>query len=224
MIPVATRNSWRRKLVSAFTDHLPMKAAAVLLAVATWFVVAAREPMEDVAAVRFVPELDSSVALQDAPPAIRAQVLGRPNELLKLAQTPLVLRQQISSEVPDTLVLTLRASDVEVPDGVEVIVQDVFPHSVTLRFETTASRRVPVRSAVLVRAPAGTSEVPVRFEPESVTVLGPRRLVARLPFVRTRRDSIPLDTIPHLVELDTAGLGVTVRPAQVTMIFPRPPR
>ena len=214
---------WRRRIASAFTEHLSLKAAAVFLAIATWFVVAAREPMEDVASVRFVPEMDSAVVLRDPPPPIRAQVLGRPNELLKLAQTPLVIRRQITSEVPDTLVLSLRTSDVEVPDGVEVIVRDVFPHSLTLHFETTASRRVPVQSAVLVRAPAGTREVPVRLDPDSVTVRGPRRIITRLRFVRTRRDSISLDTLPHLVELDTVGLGVAVRPTQVTLTFLRPP-
>ena len=215
---------WRRRLTSAFTEHLPMKAAAVLLAVAMWFVVAAREPMEDVAAVLFVPEMDSALVLHEPPVPIRAQVLGRPNELMKLTQTPLTIRRQITSEAPDTLVLSLRTSDVEVPEGVEVIVRDVFPHSLTLRFETTASRRVPVRSSVLVRAPLGTLRVPVRLDPDSVTVRGPRRAVARLRYVATRADSIALDTLPHLVELDTAGLGVTVRPTQVTLSFVRPPR
>jgi len=215
---------WRRRIASAFTEHLSLKAAAVFLAVATWFVVAAREPMEDVASVRFIPEMDSSLVLRDPTPPIRAQVLGRPNELLKLTQTPLVIRRQITSEAPDTLSLSLRTSDVEIPEGVEVIVRDVFPHQLTLHFETTASRRVPVRSAVLVRVPVGMTQVPVRIEPESVTVRGPRRVISRLRFVQTRRDSILLDTLPHLVELDTTGIGAAVRPTQVTISFVRPPQ
>lgn len=211
----------RRRIVAAFTEHLSLKASAVLLAMAMWFVVAAREPMEDVASVRFAPVLDSALVLRDPTPPIRAQVLGRPNEILKLTQTPLIIRRQIASNAPDTLVLSLRTSDVEVPAGVEVIVRDVFPHSLTLRFEPTNSRRVPVRSAIMVRAPVGMPAVPVRLDPDSVTVRGPRLAVARVRFVSTRPDSIALDTIAHLVELDTAGLGVVVQPAQVKVMFPR---
>ncbi len=200
-----------------------MKAAAVGLALVMWFLVAAREPTEDVASVRFTPRLDSALVLRDPPPAVRALVLGRPSEILKLANTPLVIRRPIGGDVPDTLVLTLRTSDVEVPDGVGVIVRDVQPQSLTLRFEPTASRQVPVRSGIWVRAPVGTPTVGVLLDPDSVTVLGPRRTVAQLRFIPTASDSIALDTLTHLVDLDTTGLGVIVRPMQVKAVF-RPVR
>ena len=195
-----------------FTERLGLKASAVVLAVALWFIVAAREPTQDVASVRFAPQLDSALVLRDPAMPVRALVMGRPSEILKLANTPLVIRRPIANDVPDTLVLMLRPADVEVPEGVEVIVRDVQPHSLTLRFEPTASRKVPVRSALQIRAHPGSA---VRFDPESVTVLGPRRAVAQLRFVQTVVDSIGVDTVPHLVDLDTAGLGVSVRPAQV---------
>ena len=206
--------------MAAFTDNLPMKASAVLLAIAMWMLVAAREPMEQVVGVRFTPQLDSNLALRDPPPLVRAVVLGSANEILKLANTPLVIRRPVAGDVPDTLVVSLRPMDVAVPEGVEVIVRDVQPHSVTLRFESTASRYVPVSSALMVRG-TSTAPVPIVFTPDSVLVLGPRRLVGRLRHVSTVLDSIPFDTLPHLVDLDTGGLGVTVRPAQVKVSFPR---
>jgi len=211
---------WRRHLTAAFTEHLALKASAVLVAVVLWFVVAAREPTEEVVSVRFAPQLDSALVLRDPNPVIRALVIGRVNEILKLSNTPLVIRRPITSDAPDTLVLSLRTSDVEVPEGVEVIVRDVQPRSLTLRFESIASRAVPVHSALLVRSPGGLSSV-VRFDPESVMVRGPRRTVARLQWVSTIPDSISIDTLPHLVDLDTAGLGVVVRPPQVKAIFGR---
>ena len=223
MIPPRRPTDWRKVIAAAFTERLPLKASAVLLALVTWFLVAAREPTEDVASVRFTPQLDSALVLRDPPPPIRALVLGRPSEILKLANTPLVIRRPVASDVPDTLVLPLRTSDIEVPEGVEVIVRDVQPHALTLRFEPTSSRRVPVRSTIWVRAPAGTPTMGVRIEPESVTVLGPRRTVAQLRFIPTVADSIPLDTLTHLVDLDTLGLGVVVRPAQVKALFRRVP-
>lgn len=213
--------SWRRRIVSAFTENLPMKAAALLLAIAMWMLVAAREPMEHVVGVRFSPQLDSNLALRDAPPLVRAVVLGSANEILKLANTPLVIRRPVAGDAPDTLVVSLRPGDVDVPEGIDVIVRDVQPHSVTLRFESTASRYVPVASALLMPGPAA---VPIALEPDSVLVLGPRRLVGRVRHISTVADSIPFDTLPHLVDLDTARLGLIVRPAQVKVSFPRRPR
>lgn len=208
-----------RSLLSVLTDNLAMKASAVLLAIAMWSLVAAREPIEQVVGVRFAPQLDSNLVLRDPPPLIRAVVLGSANEVLKLANTPLVIRRPVSGDAPDTLVVSLRPADVDVPEGVEVIVRDVQPHAVTLRFESSTQRLVAVASALTVQS--ASSPVPVVFEPESVTVLGPRRLVGRIRHISTVADSIPFDTLTHLVDLDTTGLGVSVRPAQVKVSFPR---
>ena len=212
---------WRQRIKSAVSERLALKASAILLALVLWFVVAARQPTEEVATVRFAPVLDSALVLRDPAPVIRALVLGRPSEIVKLANTPLTIRRPIASDVPDTLVLPLRTSDVDVPDGVQVLVRDVQPASLMLRFEPTASRRVPVRSAIVVRAPVARPAIGVHLDPDSVTVLGPRRIVAQLAFVSTVPDSIRIDTLTHLVELDTARLGVTVRPAQVKATFIR---
>lgn len=214
--------SWRRRIVSAFTQNLPMKAAALLLAIAMWMLVAAREPMEHVVGVRFSPQLDSNLAMRDPPPLVRAVVLGSANEILKLANTPLVIRRPVPGDAPDTLVVPLRPGDVDVPEGIDVIVRDVQPHSVTLRFESTASRYVPVASALMLQG-AGAA-MPIALDPDSVLVLGPRRLVGRVRHISTVADSIPFDTLPHLVDLDTARLGLIVRPAQVKVSFPRRPR
>ena len=210
---------WKRHARAAVSERLGLKVSAVALAIALWFIVGAREPTEDVAAVRFAPQLDSAMVLRDPAPPIRALVVGRPSEILKLTNTPLVIRRPIANDVPDTVMVDLRPSDVEVPDGVSVIVRDVQPHSVALHFEPTATRRVPVQSAIFVPSGAGAR---VRLDPESVTVLGPRRTVAQLRFVRTIVDTIPFDTLPHLVDLDTTGLGVGVRPAQVKAMVGRP--
>jgi hypothetical protein len=68
-------------------------------------------------------------------------------------------------------------------------------------------------------APSGAS---MRIEPSVIEVGGPRHLVARIPFVKTIRATIPFpDSLPHLVDLDTGGLGqgVRLRPGQVRVMF-----
>ena len=215
---------WRRRVAAALTDRLALKASAVLLAIVLWFVVGAREPREEYAPVQFAPRLDSTLVLRDPTPPIRAHVLGRPSEILKLATEPLVIRRQIAGDAPDTLVLPLRPSDVEVPVGADVIVREVYPQSVTLHFEPRSWRRVPVLSSIMARVPPQLSQdIAVQLDPDSVTILGPRRAVADIEFVRTVPDSIVVDTLSHLVDLDTAGLGATVRPTQVKARFIRRP-
>jgi hypothetical protein len=65
----------------------------------------------------------------------------------------------------------------------------------------------------------------VRIEPTMVEISGPRLNVTQIGFVRT--DTLTLfanDSLPHQIVLDTAGLGVTVKPAdvRVRLRFRRP--
>lgn len=224
---------WQQRLSAVFMEHLPLKASAVLLAIALWFVVGAREPTEEVVAVRFEAQLDSTLVMRDPPPLIRALVMGRPSEILKLSNAPLVIRRTIAGDTPDTLVVALRTSDVSVPEGTEVIVRDVQPRAIPLRFEAIASREIPVHSALVARAGGSgdaTGTMRVRLEPEHVMVRGPRLTLLRMSWIPTVAETLTVsDTFPHLVDLDTARLGVTVKPAQVKATItrglqPRAPR
>lgn len=221
--PRPTQQRWRQRVTGWFTQNLPLKVTSMFVAVVLWIVVGAREPVEEVTSVRFAPQLDSAMALRDPQPVIRALVIGRPSEIMKLSNTPLTIRRRIANDAPDTLVVPLRTSDVEVPEGVEIIVRDVQPHAVTLRFEHIATRNLPVRSAIRTLGLPPPPGIAIRLDPAFVTVRGPRSAVARLRFVSTVADSIAVDTLPHLVDLDTTGLGVLVTPAQVKALFVRAP-
>src|SRR5690348_3644856 len=172
--PVPT---WRRRLAEAVTQRLALKGTALLIAIVLWFIVTAKEPNQDLVDVQFAPQLDSSLVLKDPPPTIHALVVGTPQELLKLFAHPLTIKRQISANSPDTVVVDLSTSDVELPPGVDAIVRGVEPRSVTLRFESTSSRVVPVHSAVQVVADTlhPSSPVAVRLEPERGEVSGRRQ-------------------------------------------------
>lgn len=211
--------SLQRRVVAAFTDHVALKGTAVALAVGLWFMVNAKEPQIELVPVRLIPTLDSSLVLRDPLPQIQAIVAGSPKELIKLNSSLPVIRRQISSDTPDTLVLDLRPSDVTLPEGVDAVVREIEPRSLTLRFESTWTRRIPVRSAIdvaTVNGPPGP--LTVHIDPLTVEVSGPRHLVGRIAFVKTTKTTISFpDSLAHLVELDTTGLGsgVRLRPAQV---------
>ena len=212
------QSALQRRLRAAFSVHLGLKATAVFIAVVLWFVINAKEPQLQLVPVRFTPVLDSTLVLRDPVPQLQAIVAGSPKELIKLTSNLPRIRRQITADSPDTLVIDLRPDDVTLPDGVDAVVRDVQPRSVTLRFESMWSRKVPVRSVVDVSAPGYSGPVTLHFEPESVQVTGPRHIVMGVASVRTVRTSISFpDSLPHLIDIDTMGLNpaIHVRPAQV---------
>jgi hypothetical protein len=213
-----------RRVATAFTERLGLKVIAVFIAIVVWFVVNAKEPQIELIPVRFTPILDSSLVLRDPLPQIQAIVAGSPKELIKLNSSLPTIRRPIAAGAPDTLVVDLRPQDVTLPDGVDAVVREVEPRSVTLRFETTWTRKVPVQSAIDVATT--TTSVPgpfaIRIEPSVVEIGGPRNLVAKIPYVRTIKTTIPFpDSLPHLVDLDTGGLGqgIRLRPSQVKVLL-----
>ena len=220
-VPPAPRPTWQRRLREIATERLGLKAIALLIALLLWLVVSARKPTESLVRVLVSPALDSTLVLLDGTTEVRALVSARAADLVKLVADPPVVRRSVGGDAPDTLVLDLTAADVHVPPELadQVRVLDVQPRSITLRFETRATRRIPIVNdgRVVVRA---DSTVPasggVVFDPQAVRITGPRRVVRRMRGIRPHSLSIAMnDTMPHVAELDTTGIGVQVQPAQV---------
>ena len=214
------QSSLEERIVAAFTQRLVLKGTAIFLAIVLWLVVNAKEPQYELIGVQFLPTLlDSSLVLREPMPHIQAIVAGSPKQLIKLSTTPPLIRRQITADAPDTLVLDLRPEDVILPDGVDAVVRDVQPRQLTLRFEPTWSKKVPVvPSGIDVVSPPGMGTVLPRFDPETVQISGPRHLVLSVTSVKTNKTTIPFpDSLAHLVDIDTAALGpnIRVRPTQV---------
>jgi hypothetical protein len=215
------RRSWRDRVRAGFTERLGLKATALLITVLIWVLVGARQRTESFVPVSVTPVLDSSLVLLGDPPLLRALVAGSTADIVKLYATPPEIRRTVSGDVPDTLVLDLTPSDVRIPAEIsgDVRVLDVQPRSVTLRFETKASNEVAVLNGGRIRvqfAGGAPATARLRFEPDSVRVTGPRRIVRRLRGIYPVSLTIAAgDTLPHVADLDTAGLGVSVSPAQV---------
>ena len=221
---------WRSALRSAVTERLGLKATALGLAILLWGIASARQPTQGYVRVRVVPALDSSLVLLDPPSSLEALVAGRAVDIVKLYAEPPSVHRRIDGDVPDTLVLDVTPADVRLPAEFanDVRILDVQPRSVTLRFGTRATRRVPVMSAgrILEKDSVSTSAAShVDFEPATVLITGPRRAVRRIATVHPFSLSIARgDTIRHVADLDTTGLGVRVVPSQVKVQLRRVPR
>jgi len=226
-----TKQTYRGKLRSKFsgrlTERLWLKLTAVGLAALLWFSISSKEPTARSVAVQLRLRLDSSLVLRTAPPEINAIVQGTPSELLKLGERTATIERQINAQAPDTLSVDLSADDVQLPPNVFAKVTAIYPKRVALEFVPTLTRRVPVRSTVHVATAAGAREPEVEIDPARIEISGPRLAVIRVAFVRTDSTTIlATDSIPHQVGIDTAGLGVTVKPAQVRvrLLLPRKPK
>ena len=153
---------WRRHLTAAFTEHLALKASAVLVAVVLWFVVAAREPTEELVNVRFAPQLDSALVLRDPNPVIRALVIGRANEILKLSNAPLVIRRPITSDAPGS------------PHAVALSGPGVSPPTLSIPTFTARTAGQVSTVGVAIGNPSGN---PVTFSGFNVTLAYPAGFV-----------------------------------------------
>ncbi len=212
-------------LRSALTERLGLKATAIFIAVMLWFIVAGRQPTEAYVRVKVMPSLDSTLVLLDAPAQLEALVSGRAVDIVKLQADPPSVHRQVGGDAPDTLVLDVSPADVRVPASLTNVIRilDVQPRSVMLRFGTRATRRVPVTGGgrILVRDDTllHVSDA-VEFEPATVRITGPRRAVRRITSVHPYSLNIVRgDTLRHVADLDTTGLGIRVLPPQVKVLL-----
>ncbi|MGI9077194.1 MAG: CdaR family protein [Gemmatimonadaceae bacterium] len=211
------RTTLQRRAISAVSERLPLKGAAIFFALLLWFVVTAEEPTEERVEVRLNILTDTLVQLQSPLPRVSALVVGRGRDLLKLYSAPPLIRRRINSDIPNAVTWRLLPTDVEIPIGIDARVRDVQPRTLALRFQVSASRMVPVRSLAAVMADSGFHiiDAPV-MEPESVRVTGRREEVAAIDSVLTVRTVLTVrDSTQQPVALDTAGLRVRVIPARV---------
>jgi hypothetical protein len=213
---------FRRQVTAAFTERLGLKAAAIFFACVLWLVVGAAEPTEELVPVRFAPALDPTLELQNSPPQVRALVIGRGRELLKLYSEPPVVRRTLTGDVPDTVTLELRPIDVDIPPGIDAIVRDVRPRRISLQFAPRVTRTLPVQSDLRFIAQPGLRVAgDPRFEPDSVRVTGDRKTIARMTAIKTVAADLSVgDSAWLTVPLDTSGLDLRVRPAQVRVSIP----
>ena len=176
-----------------------------------WFVVNAKEPQIELVPVRFTPRARQLARAARPVPQLQAIVAGSPKQLIKLSSNPPVDPPADHAPIRRTrVVLDLRPDDVTLPDGVDAVVRDVQPRSVTLRFESTWTRKVPRALGDRRRDDAATADRSRRGSiPTSVASHGtaPSRAADRVG-ARRCGPTIPFpDSLPHLVDIDTTGFG-----------------
>ena len=205
----------------AIVRHWPLKLAALALAVILWIAVALEKPTTQLVGIQLDLLMSPDVAPAVAPPPIKALVSGSQRELLRLT-APLVIRAVVGESGVGAGArhrLVIAPSDVQVPNGVKVTVEEVEPREIDLLLDRRAQKTVAVRA--LVQPDSGYAvEGALGIAPPVVRVSGPRSLVATLDSVDTEPVFLHgvAGAFERTVQLDTAGHAVLrMTPLVVTL-------
>lgn len=205
-----------------------LKALSLGLALMLWMVVSGEETVER--GLRVPLELTQVPAglelLGDVPATVDVRVRGASGALSRVAAGDVVAVLDLHTAQPGRRLFPLTPEQVRVPFGVEIV--QVLPSAVTMSFEPSALREVPIVPAVDGRPAAGYVVGPLSAEPRAVEVIGPDSAVKRATEVVTEPVSVEGATAQVrqsviLGLLDPALRLKSARSAMVTVqILPAP--
>jgi YbbR domain-containing protein len=160
-------------------DHFGLKLLSVGLAVLLWLAVAGEQTVERSVRVSLVLQrFPDGLELQSEPPStVDVRVRGQASALASLTGADIVAALDLSNVGPGRHIFPLTPETIQAPYDVEV--EQVIPSSLTLSFERTASRSVPVRPPVEGIPAPGFQISGVTSEPAQVEIVGPASAVAK---------------------------------------------
>jgi YbbR domain-containing protein len=208
--------------------NLWLKLLSIGLALMLWMVVSGEETVER--GLRVPLELTQVPTglelLGDVPATVDVRVRGASGTLSRVAAGEVVAVLDLHTAQSGRRLFPLTPEQVRVPFGVEIV--QVQPSAVTMAFELSASREVPIVPAVDGRPAPGFVIGPLTAEPRLVEIIGPDSAVKRATEVVTEPVSVAGATTQVkqsvlLGLLDPALRLKTARSALVTVqILPAP--
>ena len=217
-----------RRIARWVFGNIWLKVLSLGLALMLWMIVSGEETVER--GLRVPLELTQVPAalelLGDVPATVDVRVRGASGTLSRVTAGDVVAVLDLHTAQSGRRLFPLTPDQVRVPFGVEIV--QVQPSAVTMAFEPSASREVPIMPAVDGRPAPGYVIGPLSAEPRVVEVIGPDSAVKRATEVLTEPVSVA-GARTHVKQSVTLGLLdpalrlKTVRSAMVTVqILPAP--
>ena len=212
-----------------FRHHLGLKVVSIALAALLWVAVAGEQTVER--SLRIPLEFTNLPAqlevVGDSPTVVDVRVRGSSGALNRIAAGELVAVLDLRSARSGQRLFHLDGDDVRTPFGVEVV--QVNPSTVSMNFEPSGSKVVPVVPSVEGEPANGFVVGTVTAEPSTVEVLGPVSVLSRLtqaitePVTVTEASAPVTETVNigvadpavRLRQPQTARVAVTIAPAPV---------
>ena len=159
--------------------HIGLKLWSVVLAMLLWLMVSGDESVERGLRVPLeLQQFPAGLELQSDPPAlVDVRVRGESSALGRVGAGDIVAVLDLKTARPGRRLFQLTPEQVRVPFGVEVV--QVAPSSLTLTFEKSATRELPIIPAVEGMPAAGFVVGKPLSNPGTIEVVGPESSVAR---------------------------------------------
>lgn len=223
---------------AVFVENIGLKLVSLVASIAIYIVIHGADDAQKtiyVDVISTLPDASSGrMLVSDLPVRVRVTLIGSPALLNGIRQgdvPPIELDlRDVRRESYD-----INPVDVDLPAGVTV--QAIDPAAIDLTWVPRTERRVRIRPVLAGNARTGTMLVePVRIEPESVTLVGPKDVidalsvletteidVGSLPLGRTER-RVRLALLPQHVLIEgeaTATVSLEVVPERAERTLPR---
>jgi hypothetical protein len=195
--------------------HAGLKLLSVLLAFLMWMLVSGERIVER--AMRIPLEFTNLPTQLEAvgltPDVVDVRVRGSSAALSRLAPGDVVAMLDLGSARAGLRLFTLTNGDVRVPFGLEVM--QVAPSSLTMRFERSVAKTVPIVPAVDGQPADGFAAGAAVAEPSSVEIVGPESAVDGLIEATTEPVSVDGASAPvtEMVNVGVADPAVRLRGA-----------
>ncbi len=184
---------------------LSLKAASLVLAVALWFVIAGEKSSER--------GLSAPLELQNFPKdfeltgdlldSVEVRLRASPGIIHRLSAGDVSAQIDLAGATEGERIVHLTPQAIRVPFGVEVV--KVSPSIVTLNFERTLQRTVPIRARLIGRPAPGYEVAEVTSDPAEARIGGPKSRVQEIESAFTEPISVD-GAEANVVDTVTIGL------------------
>ena len=200
--------------------NIGLKIVSVFIAVLLWFVVAGEQPAERGLRVPIeLQNLPATIEVVDLPvETVDVRVRGPSGTLSRLVAGDMVAVLDLQAARPGQRLFHLTPDQIRTPFGVEVA--QVNPPTVALRFETAATRAVPVAPAVIGEVAKGFVIRDITAVPPTVEVIGPQSAIQRLSEALTEPVSVEgaKTSVREAVTVGAASPNVRLKIAQRAIV------
>jgi YbbR domain-containing protein len=212
-----------------FRHHLGLKVVSIGLAALLWVAVAGEQTVERSLRIplEFTNLPSQLEVVGDSPTVVDVRVRGSSGALNRVAAGELVAVLDLRSARSGQRLFHLDGDDVRTPFGVDVV--QVNPSTVSMTFEPSGSKVVPVVPSVEGEPADGFVVGTVTAEPSTVEVLGPASVLSKLTQAITEPVTVTdasapvtetvnigvADAAVRLRQPQTARVAVTIGPAPV---------
>lgn len=203
-----------------FRQHLGLKFVSIALAALLWIAVSGEQTVERSLRIPLeFTNLPSQLEMVGEPPTVvDVRVRGSSGALNRIAAGELVAVLDLRSARGGQRLFHLGGDDVRTPFGVDVV--QVNPSTVSMTFETSGSKSVPVVPTIEGEPADGFVVGTVTAEPPTVEVLGPVSVLARLTQAITEPVTVTGASAPvtETVNIGVADTAVRLRTPQTARV------